>query len=287
MAGTTDSEGKPTTGHDPCKDILFLEEELDYWYLGILKKVWRTFTRKLEVEHSEFEKEVAKQFSGIKVTEEMVRKAVSKLVIDLEEEHASEWTEERLLEFARELRIQSKPMIIAANKADRLEFEENLKKAKEKFPELLIVPCSSESELALREAARAGIIKYIPGDEDFKILKDVDERKRKGLEFVKEKFLKKWKITGVQQVLNKAVFDYLKYVYVFPGGTNKLTDSKGNVLPDCYLMPPGSTSLDFAFRVHTDIGKNFVKAIAVKKKVAIGKDHVLENGDVIEIMTKK
>jgi len=286
MAGTTDSEGKPCTGHDPCKDILFLEEELDYWYLGILKKVWKTFMRKVEIEHSEFAKAVAKQFSGIKVDEEMVRKAVSNLGIDVEKEKPSNWQESLLFEFARELRILSKPMIIAANKADRQEFEENFKSAKEKFPKLLIVPCSAESELALREAGKAGLIEYIPGDNDFKILKEVDERKKKGLEFIREKVLKKIG-TGVQQVLNTAVFDYLKYVYVFPGGQNKLTDSKGNVLPDCFLLPPGTTAIDFAFRIHTDLGNNFVKAVDVKKKMPLGKDQFLKNGDVIEIMTRK
>jgi ribosome-binding ATPase YchF (GTP1/OBG family) len=288
MAGTTDSEGKPCTGHDPCKDITFLEEELDFWYLGILKKVWRTFIRKIEVEHSEFAKGVAKQFSGLKVDEEIVKKAISNLKVDVEKERASEWTEERLFEFARELRILSKPMIIAANKSDMPDFEKNLMNAKERFPGLLIVPCSAVSELALREASRAETIEYIPGDPDFKIIKpsEIDERKKKGLEMIKEKIFGKWKSTGVQEVLNKAVFDYLKYVYIFPGGLNKLADSKGNVLPDCYLMPPGTTALNFAFRIHTDIGNNFVKAIDVKKRVPIGKDAVLKNGDVIEIMTK-
>jgi ribosome-binding ATPase YchF (GTP1/OBG family) len=274
--------------HDPCKDILFLEEELDYWYLGILKKVWRSFVRKIEVEHSEFYKAVAKQFSGLKVNEEMVRNAVNKLGINIEKDKASGWNEMQLLEFCRELRKQSKPMIIAANKSDRPEFSENLKIAKEKFPHLLIVPCSSESELALREAARQDIVDYIPGDSSFKILKEdkLDERQKKALDFV-QKILDKWKNTGVQQVLNTSVFDYLKYIHVFPGGLHKLTDSKGNVLPDCYLMPPGSTALDFAFKIHSDIGNNFVKAIDVKKKVAVGRDHVLKNGDVIEIATKK
>lgn len=286
MAGITDSEGKSCEKHDPCLDIKFLEEELDYWYLGILKKIWRAFSRKLEVEHSEFAKGVAKQFSGLKVDEEMVKTVISRLNVDIEKERPSEWNEQRLFEFARELRIMSKPMIIAANKSDRPEFDENLKRAREQFPDLLIAPCSAESELALREAAKAEMIKYIPGDPDFEIIKEIDERRRKALEFIKEKILKKWKSTGVQQVLNTAVFDYLKYVHVFPGGLNKLADSKGNILPDCFLMPPGTTALDFAFRIHTDIGNSFVKAIDVKKRVPVGKDHALKNGDVIEIMTK-
>ena len=79
--------------------------------------------------------------------------------------------------------------------------------------------------------------------------------------------------------------DVLKYVAIFPAG-DKLADSKGNVLPDCYLMKQGSTALDFAFRLHTDIGNGFVKAVHVKTKQAVGKDYVLKHLDGLEIMTK-
>jgi len=58
-------------------------------------------------------------------------------------------------------------------------------------------------------------------------------------------------------------------------------------LPDCFLMPPGTTALAFAYRLHTDFGNNFIKAIDVKKRIAIGKEHLLENGDVVEIISGK
>ena len=56
--------------------------------------------------------------------------------------------------------------------------------------------------------------------------------------------------------------------------------------PDCYLMPPESTALDFAYRLHTDIGNNFIKAVDVKTKQAVGKDYKLKAGDGLEIMTR-
>ena len=76
----------------------------------------------------------------------------------------------------------------------------------------------------------------------------------------------------------------LKYIAIFPAGS-KLSDSKGNVLPDCFLLPPGSTALDFAYHLHSDIGDRFVKAIDVKTKQPVGRDHPLKNRDGIEIMT--
>ena len=89
----------------------------------------------------------------------------------------------------------------------------------------------------------------------------------------------------MQEILNKVVFDVLKYISIFPAG-DKLADSKGNVLPDCFLMPPNSTALDFAYKLHSDIGKNFIKAIHIKSKKAVGKDYVLQHRDGLEIMVK-
>ena len=91
----------------------------------------------------------------------------------------------------------------------------------------------------------------------------------KSSETTKACLLKKLKGTGVQSCLDSAVFDLLKMKPIFPGGVSKLEDSKGNVLPDCFLMNENATALDFAFRLHTDFGKNFIKAINVKTKTSI------------------
>ena len=57
-------------------------------------------------------------------------------------------------------------------------------------------------------------------------------------------------------------------------------------MPDCYLMKNGSTALDFAFKIHSDIGENFIKAIDVRTKRALGRDYLLKNMDGLEIVTK-
>ncbi|MFH1151678.1 MAG: TGS domain-containing protein, partial [Nanoarchaeota archaeon] len=92
--------------------------------------------------------------------------------------------------------------------------------------------------------------------------------------------------TGVQEILNLAVFDLLKYIAVFPASANKLGDSKGNILPDCFLLPGGSTALDFAYFLHTDFGKNFIKAIDARTKQAKGKSYELKHRDALEIITR-
>jgi len=281
MSGETDGEGKPTTNYDVSKDIRLIEHELDLWYLGILRKIWGTFARKAEMEHTALAKALAKQFSGLKVTVEDVEQVLRETKLPVEK--PSLWNEVQLGLFAQKLRKCTKPMIIAANKVDRPKGRENYEKVKREF-DYAIVPCFSDGELSLRQADKAGLIEYVPGEKDFSILKNMSEKQREALESIK-KIMHEFGSIGVQEVLNKTVFDVLKYVAIYPAGA-KLSDSKGNVLPDCFLMPHGSTALDFAFRLHSDIGRDFVKAIDIRTKKAVGKDYVLKSGDGLEIMTK-
>jgi len=284
ISGTTDIEGKTVLdeSHDPVKDINFLEEELNKWYYNILIKAWKGFTRKAEYEKRKFSEAVAKQFSGLKVTENQVKTVLLKLNLP---EKASSWTNKELIKFASELRDESKPMIIAANKIDLKNSKKNYEKLRKEFPKLTIIPCSADSELALREAAKAELIEYIPGENEFKMKTGLNEKQEQALKKIKENILNVYGNTGVQEVLNKTVFDLLKYIAIFPAGS-KLKDSKGKTLPDCFLLPEGSTALDFAYFLHTDIGNDFIKAIDVRTKRALGKSYELKNRDALEIVTK-
>ena len=283
-SGKTDILGKQTEGHDPCEDIKFLEEELDAWYHNILSRVWKSFSRKAELENVKFSEAVAKQFSGLKVKEEQVKKVLLKLALP---EKPSGWNENQLKNFASELRKTSKPMIIAANKCDGEDAVKNIENLKNNFKEHIIIPCSADSELALRQAAKTSLIEYIPGERDFKILKDLNAKQKQALDKIKKNVLEKYEFgTGVQQILNTAVFNLLKYIAIFPGSPNKLKDSKGRILPDCFLLPSGSTALDFAYHLHTDFGKNFIRAIDARTKMAWGKEHVLKHRDILEIISR-
>jgi hypothetical protein len=282
-SGETDGEGKPTKDYDPLNDIEFLEEELDKWYYNILMKVWKTFVRKTEMEKSKFSEAVAKQFSGLKVSENQIKEVLIKINFP---EKPSTWNDLQVKEFASKLRKISKPMIIAANKVDTLKGKENYEKIKNKFSDLIVIPCSADSELALRQAEKAGLIEYIPGEKEFKIKKELTDKQKQALERIQENVLNKFNSTGVQKILNSAVFDLLEYIAIFPASANKLKDSKGNILPDCFLLPNGSTALDFAFFLHTDFGNNFIKAIDARTKRALGKSYELKHRDALEIVTR-
>lgn len=282
LSGKTNAEGKPTTNYYPGEDILFLEKEIDLWYSAILKKVWRTFARTIESSKENFVIAITKQFTGLKANEDDIKRVILKSKLDIE--HPTKWTEQDIFNFASLVRKETKPMIIAANKIDMEESKENLKRIKEEF-DYPIIPISADSELALREAEKAGLIKYIPGEDKFEIIKDITPNQKIALDKIK-KLLEEYKTTGVQDVLDYVVFNLLKHIAVFPAGTNKLTDSQGRILPDCYLMPQNTTALDFAFKLHTDLGKNFIKAVDVRTKKVVGKEHILKNRDGIEIITR-
>src|SRR6056297_145342 len=206
ISGNTNEKGEELSEatHDPSSDVEFLEEELDKWFYNILNKAWRNICRKIEVEESKLEDEVVRQLSGLKVRHEHVKEV---LLPGKGKENFSEkpqnWTEEQLKKFVSELRKKSKPMIIAANKVDEEKGKENYNKLRSDFPHLDIIPCSADSELALRQAAKAGLIEYVPGERDFKVLKDLGDRQKQALEKIRKNVLEVFpKGTGIQAVLN-------------------------------------------------------------------------------------
>lgn len=287
-SGATNEKGEevPAGSYYPGNDVKWLGEELDFWYLGIMKKGWEKFARQLQQEKGEIHVALAKQLSGLNINEDMVKDAIKQ--IGLNPEQPEYWKEEDLTKLAIALRRESKPMVIVCNKIDVPGAYENYLKMKEEYPHEIFVPCSAESELALREAAKHDLIDYIPGEKNF-TLKDeskLNDKQKAALEFIKENVLLKYG-TGVQDALDKAIFDLLKFIPLFPGGASKLEDKDGNVIPDCFLMKEGSTALQFAFKIHTDLGNGFIRAIDVKTKRTVGKEHVCHFGDIIEIVSNK
>jgi ribosome-binding ATPase YchF (GTP1/OBG family) len=266
-SGLTDSEGKPTIGYDPNNEIKFLEEEIDLWFAGIIKKAVEKIGKAKSRE--DLINILTQQLSGLEIRKNQIEEALQKVPIT------------RVEEFAKTIRKIAKPILIAANKIDLKQAQENFEKLKNIYKN--IVPTSAEAEIALKKAAEKNLIDYLPGN-DFSIKSKLDEKQIKVLDFIKKEIIEKYGSTGVQIALNKAVFELLKYIVVYPvEDENKLTDKDGNVLPDALLMPPGSTALDLAFKIHTELGEKFICAIDAKTKKKLGKNYVLKNNDVIKI----
>jgi len=286
-SGSTDAEGKEVAEgtHDPIEDVKFLEEEIELWFLKIIENNWVKTARMQEKDFGKKVTQLASALAGIKILPWHIEKAMRDLKID--EKILTEWSSEDKRNFAHKCRVWSKPILIAANKCDLPSGEKNVKRMKEAFPNTQIIACSAASELSLRKAAKANILKYYSGWNHFEVLGILNEKQKAGLETIQHNVLEKFGGTGVQECLDTAIFKLLEYFPVFPGGTKGLADSMGRVIPDCFLMPKASKAIDFAFTLHTDMGEGFIRAIDVKTKQVIGRDHLLKYGDVIEIVFNK
>jgi ribosome-binding ATPase YchF (GTP1/OBG family) len=183
--------------------VIFLEEELDKWFYNIFMKVWNNLVKKAEMEHTKFSEAVAKQFSGLKIDEDSVKKVLREITLP---EKFTSWTSEQIMKFVGSLRKETKPMIVAANKCDSKNAKENLEKLKKEFPSYLIVPCSADCELALRQASKADLINYIPGESKFEYVKELNAKQKDALDKIQREVLEVYGSTGVQNILNKAVF---------------------------------------------------------------------------------
>ncbi len=289
VSGSTDAEGNPVPkgSRDPCKDVDFLDKEIAYWIADIIGRGWTRIARRLEAEKVKIEVAIAERLSGLNINDKQVHAALSHLNLD---EKPSRWKEEDILALSFEIRRIAKPMVIAANKADITDEEylnKFLQRCREKGYD--VIPISADYELALRRAAKAGFVDYKPGDEDFKILKEdeLSAAQLKALEKIRE-FMHKFGGTGVQRVIEHTVFNVLQMIAVYPvEDEHKWTDKDGNVLPDVYLFPLGSTALDLAYKVHTDLGENFIRAVDGRTKKILGHDYELKDGDVIKIIAKR
>ena len=282
-SGSTDEEGNPVDlgSHDPLDDIEFLEHEIVMWMYGIVSRNWVRLVRKVEAEHLDISRVIFDQLSGTGIALEDVIEALRTVSPDF-----GKWEEEDLQLLVKNLLNIAKPSLIIANKADLPGARENIERIKEKYPN--VIATSAESELALVNAARVGLISYKSGDSSFEILEGdkLNDNQKKALEYIQTNILDVYGSTGIQKALNEAIFDLLNMIVVYPvSDEHKFTDQKGNVLPDAFLVPKGSTPREFAYIIHTDIGDKFMHAVDARKNMRISSVYELCDGDIIRIVT--
>jgi len=283
-SGSTDEEGRPVDAgsHDPLEDVEFLEYEIIMWLFGILKKNWSKLVRKALAEKVDFSRVLHDQLSGIGISLEDIVEAKREVP---EEYH--KWEDEDIKKLLGVLLRIAKPMLIVANKADLPTAEENINRLEEKYGN--VVPASAESELALVKASEAGLINYKPGSSDFEIIDEekLNDAQKNALNYIKEHVLGKYGSTGVQEALNKVIFELLDMIVVYPvEDEHKMCDGKGNVLPDAILIKQGCYPRDLAFVIHTDIGEGFMHAMDARSCRRVSSDYELKSGDIISIITR-
>ena len=282
-SGRTDFEGNAVKEgtHDPVEDVTFLEEELAYWIAGILARDWEKNARRASLAEVPIERMIQERLAGLGLTETLIAVAVKDGGTP-----PLNASQEKLLPLARAIRRRGKPMLLAANKAD-LAPPGNLERLRA-VKGYEVVATAAEYELGLRRAAKAGLIDYLPGAPAFTVrdATSLSPAQAKGLDRVRA-FLERFGSTGVQPCVEHVVFRLLDRIVVYPvEDETHWTDKKGNVLPDAFLVPRGSTAKDLAFRVHTDLGQHFIRAIDGRTKMVVGHDHALKDGDVVKIVAR-
>jgi len=287
-SGSVDRDGKisePGTG-DPIADFDDVELELVLWYTKLFTQNFPRISKLSKTPGYGVPKAVEEVMQGIGVKKEHVGMAMKDAM--LSEKEFDLWNEKDVQNFCWSLREISKPTLIVANKMDLPFAAENFKRMREKYKNLIVVPTSGEAELTLRKAEAKGLIRYVPGEERFEILKpqDLNDSQRSALAYIKRKVFGEYLRTGVQFAENIAVFKLLKMNAIYPvADAERIADTRGRVLPDVYLMPAGSTVEDLAGVVHTDLVKGLVYALDVRTGLHLPANYVLRDRDVLSIVS--
>ena len=287
-SGATDLNGQPVEPmtNDPVDDVRMFEEEFDLWLRALIGKDWDKVSRTAQSRKEHISRHLEERLTGLGIDRGQIIQAIQEA--GLNGYNSVGWTDDDFTRFTTQLRRVSKPLIVAANKADRDGAEENVERMREAG--YRVVPTCAEAELALRRAAEAGLVMYTPGDPDFEVTfpEKLTEGQLRALERIREKVFEKWGGTGLQDAINHAFFSLLDMITVYPvEDAEKLTDHRGNVLPDCYLVPRGTTAKQFAAEIHTDLAEGFIYAIDARTKKRLGDTYILEDRDVIQIVSAK
>jgi len=287
-SGSVDKDGKitePGTG-DPLADLEDVELELVLWYTKLFSSNMVKISKMAKLPGMGLPAAIAEVLQGIGVKREHVVYALSEAL--LQEKDVDSWNESEIQNFCWILRDTSKPTLIVANKMDLPFAAENFARIRENYKGLIVVPTSGEAELSLRRAEVKGLIKYVPGEERFDVVRpqELTDEQKNALAYIRRKVFGEYLRTGVQFALNIAIFKLLKMNAVYPvADSEKLTDKHGNVLPDVYLLPAGSTVKDLARAVHTDLFKGLLYGVDARTAIHLPVDYVLRDRDVLSMVS--
>jgi len=286
-SGSIDSSGRlaePGTG-DPIADVSDIEEEMILWYLKLFEGNRDKIIRSIN-SGSDAVQSITEIFQGIGVKEWHVKRALEEN--ELNDKKIGNFDPLQSRRFASTLRELSKPTLIVANKVDLSAAADNFKRLREHNKHMLVVPCSADAELTLRRAQVKGLIRYFPGDERFEINEktSLNEKQKWALNFIRKDILGEYLQTGVQFALNVAVFKLLNMNVVYPvADPGKLSDKRGNVLPDAYLMRSGSSVEDLANEIHSDLAKGILYAVDVRNGLRLPINYLVKDRDVLSIIS--
>ena len=286
-SGSIDSSGRiaEVGSGDPVSDFADIEEELNMWYQKIFEGN-RDKLKKIAESDNDQINALTQLYQGMGVKKSHVKEALR--ITQLEEKIIENYDIKDSKKFSTELRRISKPTLIVANKIDVKGASKNFQRLRERYNDMIVIPASADSELSLRRAEQSELIKYSPGSEQFDILRtnDLNQKQRDALDFIKSNIMGEYMRTGVQFAINVTVFKLLKMNSIYPVTIpEKLSDKKGRVLPDLILLKDGSTIVDLAKEIHSDLTKGLLYAKDLRYNLRVPTNYQLRDRDVISLVS--
>ncbi len=276
-SGLTDKEGNASENkHNPVEDLTFVNNEILKWIHSKISKDWTKFARKEDNSSERMELKMLKKAATFGLNEKDMFLIISKEKFP---DKLINWSDETINNFCSSIIKYVKPIFNVGNKSDLINSEDK-KNIENTIGKTYFI--SAEYELIIEKAYKNG---YITSDTmDFEYKEKSGPEQKKILNEIKNKFIN-GEIMGFYDVLT-GIIKSLGYIVVYPVlDEAKWTDKAGNVLPDALLLKDGDNALDLAYKIHTDIGENFIRAINGRTKRVIGKDYKLLNNDVIKIIS--
>ena len=286
-SGGIDSSGRITevgTG-DPVSDFADIEEELNMWYQKILEGNRDKLQKMVESDNDQINA-LTELYQGMGVKKIHVKETLK--TTKLEDKDIENYDNNDSKKFATQLRRISKPTLIVANKIDIKGAAKNFQRLRERYNDMIVVPASADSELSLRRAEQKELIKYSPGSEQFDILRadDLNEKQKNALNFIQSDIMGEYMHTGVQFAINITVFKLLKMNSIYPVAMpENLSDKKGRILPDLILLKDGSTVIDLAKEIHSDLIKGLLYAKDLRYNLRVPTNYQLRDRDVISLVS--
>ena len=294
VSGSTDIDGNPvgSGGSDPIEEHRFLVNELEEWIAGILSTGWKRGARKAQAEGDRALIDYAvEQLTGIGATEHHVVAGFNAVRSGHPDADVPwDWGEAEMKSMSSAIRSELFPISVAANKADLA-----MSGSWAPLAEMIgsdggvLVATSAEAELALSRASQAGLIERSPGESEFEITQEGEERlsqvQRKALAAISESLV--WDGGGLVGLLSEVVFGTLSRRVASPvQDETNWVDGDGNPLPDDLVVEQGTTAKGLAYAVHSDLGDGFIRAVDARSSRVIGAEHEVQDGDVISIYAK-
>lgn len=279
-SGRTDMMGNETVASDAQmeEEISMVRNEIIGWMANAISSGWDHFSRRADSSSERPARSISSKLSQFRISESQMSEMLS---VGVFPSRLSIWGPDDFQALAGLILDRTKPSVFLGNKMDLISDERTERILRGRTDTFLT---SGETELILSKAIEAGIIKTeVP---PFEVSENANEKQKEALVKM-EKIVSRRGYTSLRKVIEETVYNKLSRIVVFPVyDETSWRDKQGRLLPDAFFMKSGETALDLAYRVHTEIGENFIKAIDGRTHRTLGKDYILKDGDIIKIVSK-